>query len=467
MPSSLGLQLLAFWPGATVERLQQTDTFGREKHTDSSQYRTCAVECESGCTPAIPCFSQAAELSQQLFVSAPDGLPKHRVSRTNKGDALANRVQNTLGNYDEMKELLTNHSNQSHLVGIPKNTVPQTPVEKPEQPGFFTEAQSSRAPPLQSGSNSTSMPPPPPNAMPVSTVVHGHQGKKPRSSDWSRGGHCSSSTQALTRGKHNAHEQTLSRHDLDQEDTSPDTSGTSTSLHSSRKQTQAVKDPSMVDLGKSPAEQESCSYGSSSPLASTSLLPSGLSTPTFPQVLHCKPSSAVQQKPTAYVRPMDGQDQVPNDSPELKPPMELVEGYSLPFGGLLDTKNSTAGVKTKIPKLTLPQSGELPHWAEKHHFTFSFFTWGSIVPDPNSASTISLHHMLTVLSKPAWLYVCDDALCPDFISCCLHRPQFDLEAVQQESAASSDGEAALCETCLMRSIELLLLLDTALVSSED
>lgn len=141
--------------------------------------------------------------------------------QTNKGDALANRVQNTLGNYDEMKELLTSHSNQSHLVGIPKNSVPQTPVEKPDQPGFFPEAQRSRAAPSQPGSHSTSMPPPPANTMPGSSVVHGHQGKKLRSSDWSRGGHGSSGTQtaqAVSRGKHSSHEQTSSRHDQDQED---------------------------------------------------------------------------------------------------------------------------------------------------------------------------------------------------------------------------------------------------------
>uniref|UniRef100_A0A8C2J7W8 AF4/FMR2 family, member 2 n=1 Tax=Cyprinus carpio TaxID=7962 RepID=A0A8C2J7W8_CYPCA len=202
--------------------------------------------------------------------------------KTNKGDALANRVQNTLGNYDEMKELLTSHSNQSQLVGIPKNSVPQTPVEKPDQPGFFPEAQRSRATSSQPGSHSISMPPPPANTMSGSSIVHGHQGKKSRSSEWSRGGHGSSGAQT------------------------------------------------------SPAEQDLCSHGSNSPMASTSLLPSGLSTPTFPQGLHCKPSSAVQQKPTAYVRPMDGQDQVPNDSPELKPPVELVEGYnSVPFVAFL------------------------------------------------------------------------------------------------------------------------------------
>uniref|UniRef100_A0A8C2J4K0 AF4/FMR2 family, member 2 n=1 Tax=Cyprinus carpio TaxID=7962 RepID=A0A8C2J4K0_CYPCA len=291
--------------------------------------------------------TQEVQQDEDLFSTGFNLFGEPYKVRTNKGDALANRVQNTLGNYDEMKELLTSHSNQSQLVGIPKNSVPQTPVEKPDQPGFFPEAQRSRATSSQPGSHSISMPPPPANTMSGSSIVHGHQGKKSRSSEWSRGGHGSSGAQTaqpVSRGKHSSHEQTSSRHDQDQEDSSPNPSGPTTSSHSNRKQAQSGKGPATAELGlgKSPAEQDLCSHGSNSPMASTSLLPSGLSTPTFPQGLHCKPSSAVQQKPTAYVRPMDGQDQVPNDSPELKPPVELVEGYnSVPFVGLLDTKSST------------------------------------------------------------------------------------------------------------------------------
>ncbi|XP_030621675.1 AF4/FMR2 family member 2 [Chanos chanos] len=302
--------------------------------------------------------------------------------KTNKGDALANRVQNTLGNYDEMKELLTSHSNQSHLVGIPKNSVPQTPVEKTEQTTFFSEAQRGRAAPSQSasGHHATSMPPPQTSSMSGSSLGHGHQSnKKSRSSDWSRGGHGSGSGtqtgQANSRGKHSSHEQAnrheqelfVSQSDSHKGDSSP--SGATTSSHSSRRHNQISKGAIVAELGykdsgaghtKSPSEQDTGSHGSNSPVASTSLLPSGLSTPTFPQGLHCKTSSVVQQKPTAYVRPMDGQDQVPNDSPELKPPLEIGDGYTnASFGGLLDNKGGTAGNKGKLPKLTLPSSGEV------------------------------------------------------------------------------------------------------------
>lgn len=44
---------------------------------------------------------------------------------------------------------------------------------------------------------------------------------------------------------------------------------------------------------------------------------------TFASLLSLKqPSSNIIQKPTAYVRPLDGQDQVVNESPDLKPPVD-------------------------------------------------------------------------------------------------------------------------------------------------
>ncbi|KAG7465028.1 hypothetical protein MATL_G00171840 [Megalops atlanticus] len=296
--------------------------------------------------------------------------------KTNKGDALANRVQNTLGNYDEMKELLTNHSNQSHLVGIPKNSVPQTPLEKSDQPNFFSEGQRGRMPPSQQ--SAPPMPPPPSTSISGATLMHGHQGsKKSRSSDWSRGGHGSAGGQSSQgagptcgRGKHGVptHEPPQSRHedlfggqgDVHKGESSP---ATATSSTHSRRHGQPAKASAASEHAykesKSPMEQDLGAHVTGSPVASTSLLPSGLSTPTFPQGLHCKPS-AIQQKPTAYVRPMDGQDQVPNDSPELKPPVEIGDGYSNPaFGGLIDSKANGTTTKNKLPKLTLPQSGEV------------------------------------------------------------------------------------------------------------
>ncbi|XP_067853410.1 AF4/FMR2 family member 2 isoform X2 [Heptranchias perlo] len=312
--------------------------------------------------------------------------------QTSKGDALSNRVQSTLGNYDEMKDLLTNRSNQSHLVGIPKSLIPQTPVEKME-PSFFTEPRTKMAPSHQSSSHSSSCMPPPSSSLSLSsTLLHGHQSNKKSRMDWSRSGHGSGSGHSVqsnsqpsnqqSRGKHpSTHEQAQDRYsDLYSSQTelhkgdhqagvdecvksqSPSPNTTSRSKrHSHSKPTSAdhsYKDTCHV---KSPVESDATSHACGSPAPSTSLIPcsSALSAQNFPPGLHSK-SSMVQQKPTAYVRPMDGQDQAPIESPELKPLMEIEDAFSSQsFGSLLDGKPSTASAKCKLPKLTLPQPGEV------------------------------------------------------------------------------------------------------------
>lgn len=66
---------------------------------------------------------------------------------------------------------------------------------------------------------------------------------------------------------------------------------------------------------------------------------------TFPSLLSSKqPSVVMTQKPTAYVRPMDGQDQVITESPELKPSPE-------PYVPLPELINKSDPGKKKI----LPQ----------------------------------------------------------------------------------------------------------------
>ncbi|XP_071669683.1 AF4/FMR2 family member 2 isoform X9 [Patagioenas fasciata] len=299
--------------------------------------------------------------------------------KTNKGDALANRVQNTLGNYDEMKDLLTNHSNQSHLVGIPKNSIPQTPIDKNEQ-SFFPEPRNRMIPSHQiSGHSSTSMPPPS-SLSSNSTLLHSHQSSRKSRTDWSRGGHNSSGAQPSqsssqqSRAKHSSsHDQPQGRYeDLYNCQSEQHKSGGTEEANSmaasshSRRHTHSKSAAGEHTYkenshSKSPTELEFAGHGSGSPLPSTSLLSANnsLSTQNFPPGLHCK-NSMVQQKPTAYVRPMDGQDQVPNDSPELKPPIEIESGYgNQSFGTLLEGKVNTPSTKNKVPKLNIPPVSEV------------------------------------------------------------------------------------------------------------
>ncbi|XP_063271545.1 AF4/FMR2 family member 1 isoform X2 [Prinia subflava] len=76
------------------------------------------------------------------------------------------------------------------------------------------------------------------------------------------------------------------------------------------------------------------------------------SSQTFPPSLTSK-ASAMQQKPTAYVRPMDGQDQAPFESLELKPLLE--EYHEGPNEDVLDLK---AKVKAELSKLETPEPKE-------------------------------------------------------------------------------------------------------------
>ncbi|CAI5793466.1 Hypothetical predicted protein [Podarcis lilfordi] len=298
--------------------------------------------------------------------------------KTNKGDALANRVQNTLGNYDEMKDFLTNHSNQSHLVGIPQNSVPQTPVDKNEQT-FFPEQRNRMVPPHQITGHSSASMPPPAAISSSSSLVHSHQSSRKSRTDWSRvshnsnGGQPSQSGSAQSRTKHSSsHEPPQGRYDdryaCQSEQHKPgggdEANATPSSSHSRRhthsKSGVAEHSYKESSHSKSPVDLEFLGHGPGSPLPSTSLLSgnSGLSTQNFLPGLHCK-GSMTQQKPTAYVRPMDGQDQVPNDSPELKMPIEIEGVYgNQPFGIPLEGKTTGPSSKNKLPKLNIPQASE-------------------------------------------------------------------------------------------------------------
>nr|XP_026237571.1 AF4/FMR2 family member 1 isoform X1 [Urocitellus parryii] len=82
---------------------------------------------------------------------------------------------------------------------------------------------------------------------------------------------------------------------------------------------------------------------------------------TFPPPSLPSKSVAMQQKPTAYVRPMDGQDQAPSESPELKP---LPEEYRQQNFERTDSK---VPAEAKLTKLKMPsQTAEQTYSNEVH-----------------------------------------------------------------------------------------------------
>ncbi|NWZ98756.1 AFF3 protein, partial [Nesospiza acunhae] len=230
--------------------------------------------------------------------------------KTNKGDELSNRIQNTLGNYDEMKDLLTDRSNQSHLVGVPKPGVPQTSLPKTDEHLIAD----SRPPP----------PPPPISSTTSSTPASlGAQQSKNTTMGWQKAGHNATSEgqQRASKHGHRSLEATLG--------------------DNTNRVQQAAK-LSCSSEGGTKVQERPAKHGG------------GHCVQNFPPSLASKPSLG-QQKPTAYVRPMDGQDQAPDESPKLKLPAETTKSYR----GVPSSKPDSARTKSKITKFSLPKQEEV------------------------------------------------------------------------------------------------------------
>ncbi|NXG25230.1 AFF3 protein, partial [Grallaria varia] len=229
--------------------------------------------------------------------------------KTNKGDELSNRIQNTLGNYDEMKDLLTDRSNQSHLVGVPKPGVPQTSLPKPDE-HLIADSRPPPPPPVSSTASST----------PASLAA---QQSKSTTMGWQKAGHIGTSDgqQRVSKHGHRSLRATLGDN------------------------INRVQQPAKLSCsseGGTQAQERSAKHGS------------GHCVQNFPPSLASKPSLG-QQKPTAYVRPMDGQDQAPDESPKLKLPAETTKSYR----GVPSNKPDSARPKSKIAKFSIPKQEEV------------------------------------------------------------------------------------------------------------
>uniref|UniRef100_A0A8B9PJI8 AF4/FMR2 family member 3 n=1 Tax=Apteryx owenii TaxID=8824 RepID=A0A8B9PJI8_APTOW len=226
--------------------------------------------------------------------------------KTNKGDELSNRIQNTLGNYDEMKDLLTDRSNQSHLVGVPKPGTPQASLPKPDE---HLVADSRPPPPPSVCSTSSSTP----AALPA-------QQNKSTTMGWQKAGHNTASDGQQRASKHGSLRSTLG-------------------VNVTRVQQQSKL--SCGSEGGAQVQERPAKHGG------------GHCIQNFPPSLASKPS-LVQQKPTAYVRPMDGQDQAPDESPKLKLSAETTKSYR----EVPSSKPDSARTKSKITKFSIPKQDE-------------------------------------------------------------------------------------------------------------
>ncbi|XP_069508590.1 AF4/FMR2 family member 4 isoform X2 [Ambystoma mexicanum] len=264
---------------------------------------------------------------------------------TSKEDKLSSRIQSMLGNYDEMKETISDRSLQKP-VGIPKPTVPATPDEKSSQ-SFLGEQrpksshQSSKWTPVGPAASSSSQ------SQKRSSSQSAHSSQRTSSSG------NSSSSQKHDRESHGSSSRKKSQHGSEHSKTrssSPGKPPAGSSISSSHprshgsdhhsKERHRSKSPRDPDINwDSPSRVPSFSSGQHS------------SSQSFPPSLMSK-SSSMLQKPTAYVRPMDGQE-----SMEPKLVSEHYGSHSRSSMSELKHGSKSHLTKLKIPTHSLDASG--------------------------------------------------------------------------------------------------------------
>ncbi|NXW47853.1 AFF4 protein, partial [Nyctiprogne leucopyga] len=219
---------------------------------------------------------------------------------TSKEDKLSSRIQSMLGNYDEMKDFIGDRSLEK-LVGIPKPTVPSTPDEKSNQSFFGDQRhnasshQSSKWTPVGPAPSTSSQ-----SQKRSSGLQGGHGGQRGSGNNTGQR-HDRDSYGGSSSRKKSQHGSEHSK----PRSSSPGKPSAVSSLSSSHSRSHGNDHHSKEhQRSKSPRDPDA-NWDSPSRVPSFS---SGQhSNQSFPPSLMSK-SSSMLQKPTAYVRPMDGQE---------------------------------------------------------------------------------------------------------------------------------------------------------------
>ncbi|KAM5317178.1 AF4/FMR2 family member 3 isoform 2-T2 [Glossophaga mutica] len=357
---SFDLALLQEWD---LESLWGEDILNQRNDSLVVEFQSSASRCRSVYEPDRNVLRRKERERRNQETQQDDGTFNSSYSlfsepyKTNKGDELSNRIQNTLGNYDEMKDFLTDRSNQSHLVGVPKPGVPQAPVNKIDE-HFVAD---SRAQPQPSSVCSTASSTP--TAVPVQQSKRGTMG-------WQKAGHPPPDGQQraskrghrlidLNRSANPKNHNKKPNHCVSSPSSSP--SSSSSSFNSAQqgslrtllgdgvgRQQPRAKQVCNLEVGLQTQERP--------PNMPAKHSSSGHCVQNFPPSLASKPS-LVQQKPTAYVRPMDGQDQAPDESPKLKSSTET-SMHCTSYRGVPATKPESTRAKAKLSKFSIPKQAE-------------------------------------------------------------------------------------------------------------
>ncbi|XP_035882727.1 AF4/FMR2 family member 1 isoform X7 [Phyllostomus discolor] len=316
--------------------------------------------------------------------------------KTEKGDELSSRIQNMLGNYEEVKELLSTKSH-THRLDAPESRLgkpryPLFPEKGSKIPSHSFNTSVRHQPistpasgPLPAGniSHNPKMAQPRMESMPSLHVKSyappdsqhlaqdrlgqegyssGHHKNGDRRAD---GDHCSSMTDSAPERRLSpllsslpSPVPPLSPVHSNQQNL-PRTQG-SNKVHSSNNNNKGycpAKSPK--DLAVKVRDKET-PQDSLVAVSSLGVVPPQPPSQSFPPPSLPSKSVAMQQKPTAYVRPMDGQDQAPSESPELKPPPEDYRQQTF------EKTDLKVPAKSKLTKLKMPSQSVETYSSEVH-----------------------------------------------------------------------------------------------------
>lgn len=283
--------------------------------------------------------------------------------QSSKEDKLSSRIQSMLGNYDEMKEPIGD--TLTKITSKPSNS--SSSSEEKLGPNLFGGDQRGISSSGSSQSNKWT---------PVGPAASGSasQSQKRSALGSQRGnGGSSSSSNSSQRHGGEVREKKSSKHSGGSEHSKSHTSSPAKGSLSSSSSSSHLRSSLAAEQhhgkeryrSKSPREREP---NWDSPSRVHTSFPSGQhSTQAFPPSLMSKPGSMLQ-KPTAYVRPMDGQE-------TAEPKSSQAESYSG------QSHSSTMGEmksngKASLSKLKIPsQPVEVTHHTSSRFFYFSDYTW--------------------------------------------------------------------------------------------
>ncbi|CAB1430091.1 unnamed protein product [Pleuronectes platessa] len=271
--------------------------------------------------------------------------------KTNKGDELSNRIQRMLGSYEDVNNpcpLTTEPSSIPSYVTVSQSDQGQTNTDKSTKGPFHNQVH--YMPPLNQKCPSSSSYSSQPMTMSASSSPHGHGHSSTvlkTSSNHSHpgnSGHQQKKSEVFSDVKvHVSLPQEMSAQSPDvkpqaflhsSNDNSTDTKDTF-----DRHQHQEFSDPPSGSTSTMDFTTLNIKLSPKDTAVTQATKTNALPPQTFPPLLSSKqPSVVMNPKPTAYVRPMDGQDQVLSDSPELKSSPQ-------PYAPLLISKSKPGKIK--------------------------------------------------------------------------------------------------------------------------